>query len=59
MLGLKYGQWGKEHYPGKKPVKTDALDWYTARITELRRQILEETPEATHDPSSTAFVTFK
>ncbi|KAK9809699.1 hypothetical protein WJX73_006828 [Symbiochloris irregularis] len=57
VIGWKYGTWGQENY-GKKPVKVDALDWYMARITQLRKEILQETPGATDVASSTAFVTF-
>ena len=59
VLGIKYGEWGKAHYPGKKPVKTDALDWYVKRITEVRRLIHEGEPTAQEESTATAFVTFR
>lgn len=58
MIGMLYGEWGVEKY-GKKPAKVDALDFYIARITELRKQILNNTGGATQEASSTAFVTFR
>ncbi|KAK9806417.1 hypothetical protein WJX73_004348 [Symbiochloris irregularis] len=59
VLGIKYGEWGKTNYPGKKPVKTDALDWYIKRITEVRRLIHESEPAAKEESTATAFVTFR
>ena len=59
VLGIKYGDWGKQRYPGKKPVKTDALDWYVSRITEVHGRIHKELPAATEESTSTAFVTFR
>lgn len=59
VLGVRYGEWGRKTYPGLKPVKTDTMDWYVKRLTELRRLILEEQGKCTQRPSPTAFVTFR
>jgi hypothetical protein len=59
VLGWRHGEWGKKNYPGWMPVKTDLLDWHVKKLTELRRQILEEQEVCRDKPGPTAFVTFK
>lgn len=58
VLGVKYGNWGKEKY-GVKPVKVDALEWYRDRLTELWRLIGEEQQKALGTYWPSAFVTFE
>jgi hypothetical protein len=58
VIGALLGAWGKERY-GMKPVKVDALDFYPARMTELKRQIREAEPLARSDFYPTSFVTFR
>ena len=58
VVGLKYGQWGRENF-GTKPAKVDAIKWYTMRLEELRIQMYKEMQPENRDLTSTAFVTFK
>ena len=58
MVGLKYGQWGRENF-GTKPAKVEAIKWYTMRLEELRRLMYEEKQPKNRDLTSTAFVTFR
>ena len=58
VAGLKYGKWGRENF-GAKPTKVDAIQWYTMRLEELRRQMALEMEPEHRDLTSTAFVTFK
>eukprot|EP00884_Botryococcus_braunii_P010053 jgi/Botrbrau1/19049/Bobra.0100s0073.2 len=63
VLPLKYGAWGKATYGTAISVKVDALEFYIARMTELRRLILLKQVETKQDAKEhvnpTAFVTFK
>ena len=58
VVGALLGPWGKEKY-GMKPVKVDALEFYPARLIELRRQIREAEPQAHVDFYPSSFVTFR
>lgn len=57
VVGAMLGPWGKEKY-GMKPVKVDALEFYPARLEELKRQIREQEPLCKADYYPTSFVTF-
>ncbi|CAL5228475.1 g11617 [Coccomyxa viridis] len=56
--GMMYGGWGRENY-GTTPTKVDALEFWPARMKELRRLILEEQQKALKKTVPCAFVTFK
>jgi hypothetical protein len=58
VVGALLGAWGLQRY-GKKPAKVDALDFYPARLAELRRLIREAEPAARCDFYPAAFVTFR
>ncbi|KAK9840790.1 hypothetical protein WJX81_004889 [Elliptochloris bilobata] len=58
VVGVKYGQWGREKY-GVSPAKVDAMEFYVARLEELRRLIHQEQQAAKHSTVPSAFVTFK
>ncbi|KAK9852109.1 hypothetical protein WJX84_005426 [Apatococcus fuscideae] len=58
VIGVRYGSWGMQKY-GKKPVKVDQLDFWPARLTQLRQEITAEQPRVQDMPLPNAFITFK
>ncbi|CAK0785988.1 hypothetical protein CVIRNUC_009201 [Coccomyxa viridis] len=56
--GILYGGWGRENY-GTKPIKVEALEFWPARMKELRRLIFEEQQKAREKTVPAAFVTFR
>ena len=59
VLGALYGSWGEQHFPSRKPVRTDALLFYVERLKELRQQIQAASEPTSDTATATAFVTFR
>ena len=60
VRGSSYGAWGRARYGGGlKTVTVDALDFYAARLTELRAQIGRLAHDSVSRTEPAAFVTFK
>ena len=59
VVGALYGAWGQRRYPGKTPVRVDALQFLTERLQELRSQIQDHRQPASDTATATAFVSFK
>lgn len=57
VIGAKMGEWGRTKY-GLKPVKVNAFDFYTDRLTYLREEITKAQGEAKEKVYPTAFITF-